>query len=317
MVMVIKRDGRKVNFNRDKIQRAVELAIRSAGGEEQYSATEQDHLFAEDLSKAIEKQVKNKEEVTIQEIQTMVERKLMASKRKDVAQKYIEYRHWRDQQREKTGIDKFITDVIDLNNLENENANMDENVFTAKKERIASEVLRQHAMKYLLSPAIRKAYEDNLVYIHDFNSYSIGMHNCTLLDLGDILRKGFTTQNGDVRPPKSISSAMQLTAVILQCVSNEQFGGVAVSNIDYDLAPYVAMSFEKIYKRNLSVFEDVIDIEEMLSDVEIKLGNEDLSKRPVMRKAYELSVKQLEKETYQAAEGLIHNLNTLQSRSGN
>lgn len=309
---VIKRDGREVDYDGDKIVDAIEKAMKSS--------PPIDTPLAHKIKEEVEKQLKVNEGNKIEDIQRLVERKLMASKRKDVAHSYIEYRHWRDQQREKGELFEFVTDVIDLGNLENENANMDENVFTAKKERIASKILRDHALEYLLSPRVRQYYEENLIYIHDFNSYSIGMHNCLLIDLGEILENGFVTQNGDVRPPKSISSAMQLTAVVLQCVSNEQFGGVSVANLDYDLAPYVKESFKKIYRKNLRFLETGETEEDIISLYgEITMGNKKLgaTDNALLNKIYDISIKDIEKETLQGAEGLIHNLNTLQSRSGN
>lgn len=309
---VKKRDGRLVGFNSDKVAMAITKAMKSTGNT--------DKQLAIKISQDVEKQLSKRDVVNIDEIQDIVSRKLMSTKRKDVAQSYIEYRHWRDQQRESGELFEFVSDVIDLGNLENENANMDENVFTAKKERVASKVLKDHATKYLLTPDVREAWENDIIYIHDFDSYSIGMHNCLLIDLEDILKKGFTTQNGDVRPPKSIGSACQLTAVILQCVSNEQFGGVSVANLDYDLAPYVDMSFKKIFKRNLALLSDDMSFEHVVKQYgDICMGNDKLksSEYDCISKTYNATMSEIEKVTLQSAEGLIHNLNTLQSRSGN
>lgn len=223
----------------------------------------------------------------------------------------------RTEEREKNSkLMEFVSDVIDLNNIENENANMPEWVFTAKNVRMSSEIAKRYALSHLLDKRVKDAYLNNEIYIHDFNSYAVGSHNCLTIDLLDILQRGFTTHNGDVRPPKSIRSAMQLTAVILQCQSNMMFGGIAVSSLDYDLAPYVDLSFKKHFKTGLRYLEGSDDnrINDIFNSHEIKIDNEKI--QDTFPSVYKYAHNLTKEETYQSAEAFIHNLNTLQSRAG-
>lgn len=213
---VIKRDGRKVEFNKKKITEAIEKAMKKTpkGIDTKVSC-----LIADAIAKELLEG--DKTEIGVEEIQDMVEYGLMSSERKDTAREYITYRNLRSEEREKSSeLMHFVSDVIDLSNLENENANMPEWVFTAKSVRMSSEIAERYAMNHLLDKRVKNAFLNHEIYIHDFDSYAVGSHNCLTIDLLDILERGFQTNNGDVRPPKAIRSAMQLTAVILQCQSN-------------------------------------------------------------------------------------------------
>lgn len=204
-----------------------------------------------------------------------------------------------------------IRGIINLKNIENENANMNEYVFTAKQTRMANEIAKEYASKELLSEDVLQAFQNNEIYIHDFNSYAIGMHNCMFVDLADILQRGFKTTNGEVRPPQSIRTAMQLVAVIFQCQSNCQFGGIAANKFDYDMATYVGKSFINHFKTGLKYFKNNVKI----SEDDIHISNKPLQEAYPL--VYEYAYEQTVLETEQSAEALIHNLNTLESRSGN
>jgi anaerobic ribonucleoside-triphosphate reductase len=308
LIKVIKRNGQEVEFNLEKINAAIQKAARK-------TAEVIEIQILQDIQQAIEQTTADTgvNSISVEEIQDLVETMLMEYKHYKTAQEYIRYRNWRSDQRNLFSKQTaFIQDVINLNNLENENANMNEKLFTAKKGRIVAEVLKDYANKYLLSADVREAFEQNLIYIHDYSTYALGMHNCTTIDLADLLSRGFKTQNGNVRPPTTIATAGQLTAVILQCVSNEQFGGVAVGAMDFALAPYVEMSFQKWLKR-IAEFENTEPIAATLENFE-EVKN---SANERTQKQLDWAWEQVNKETYQACEALIHNLNTLTSRSGN
>lgn len=213
---IVKRDGRIVEFDVSKITIAIEKAMKK-------TKKGIDSDLSTFIANSISKQVKESGglEIEVEEVQNMIEHELMSSDRKDVAREYITYRNLRSEEREKNSeLMHFVSDVIDLSNLENENANMPEWVFTAKSVRMSSEIARRYALNHLLDKRVKDAFLNNEIYIHDFDSYAVGSHNCLTIDLMDILERGFVTNNGDVRPPRSIRSAMQLTAVILQCQSN-------------------------------------------------------------------------------------------------
>ncbi|AZQ62309.1 anaerobic ribonucleoside-triphosphate reductase [Flammeovirga pectinis] len=185
---------------------------------------------------------------------------------------------------------RFANEAINLTNIENENANMPEGVFTAKLTRMSSEVAKEYAKQYLLPEKHLKMHEEGWIYIHDFSSYAVGMQNCMFIDIGEILSKAIHTTNGTMRSPKSIRAALQVTAVVLQCQSNAQFGGIAINAFDFHMGKFIKMSFEKHQKTALNY----------------SISNPD-------NYAWE----QTEEETYQACEAFLHNLNHLESRAGN
>lgn len=180
-----------------------------------------------------------------------------------------------------------------------------------------------------MSKMSRKNHEDGYVYIHDLDSYEAGMHNCLSIPFDDLLKNGFTTRQTDVRPASSVSTAMQLVAVIFQLQSLQQFGGVSATHLDWTMVPYVRKSFFKHYNEiretaNMLTFGLFnIKQKEMLKEDIINtsinnkfyIGNScfNVFKRIISK----VALKRTEREIYQSVEGLYHNLNTLQSRSGN
>ena len=196
-------------------------------------------------------------------------------------------------------------------------------------------VCKNEALK-MMSKKSRKNHEDNIIYVHDLDSYAAGMHNCLTEPIDDILAKGFTTRQTDVRPASSVNTAMQLVAVAFQIQSLQQFGGVSASHIDHSMVPYVRKSFRKHYINSwIKTLDDFYEIDILklthdelnhwvtnkitdfyletgLVDSDFRFNNEKLDKKLRQRSLFSTK-----KETYQAVEGLYHNLNTLQSRSGN
>ena len=176
------------------------------------------------------------------------------------------------------------------------------------------------ALDYIVSPMARKNHEENMIYIHDLDNYYVGSHNCLSIPFDELLANGFNTRQTDVRPAGSVSTAFQLVAVIFQLQSLQQFGGVSATHLDWTMVPYVRKSFYKHYKDGLKYIEEMVD-HEIESEFPI---NFDPTTKPIgdnvfwrMPKAFEYAHKMTEKEVHQAVEGLYHNLNTLQSRSGN
>lgn len=217
-MQVIKRDGRKVKFDKTKIIDAVLKAFKQVDGHVDDYATEKANKIAEYVKTKIEDR-----ELTVEEIQDMVEQGLMSTKRKDVARAYITYREERNKIRlNKTRLMSQVTEKIRAKNVQNQNANMDEFSFGGRKFEAAGVMMKEIALNDIISPDVAKAYKENRIYIHDMDNYATGMHNCLLVDIAKLFKDGFVTRNGDVRPPKSISTAMQQVAVILQCQSQVQ-----------------------------------------------------------------------------------------------
>lgn len=304
---IIKRDGRVVSFDKHKIYNAIIKSMKSVDNI--------DESLALNISNEIEKNAKeNNKTLSVEEIQDIVESKLMSSDRKDIAKAYIIYRNDRTKERErKSKIIKGIQARINATNVKNANANVDEKSFSGREKEASSDLQKEIALNYVMSRDVAEAHKNGLIYQHDLDKFNLGEHNCLFLDFKNILSKGFKTRNGDVRPPKSISAACQLVAVAFQCQSQVQYGGVASAHLDTDLAPFVRMSFSKHFKTGLKYLENAD--KEYISSIpqSISIENDEAKQH---KKAYEYAIDMLNNECRQATESLYHNLNTLESRQG-
>lgn len=338
---VIKRDGRKVGFDRDKIIKAVLAAFDEVDGE---ITTDAKHKASEI---AIHICSLDNEEISVEQIQDIIEEKLMASKRKDVAKAFVIYRNDRTKIREQnTNLMKSIKEKLAASNVQNQNANIDEKSFGGRVGEASDTVLKQYALDNCMSAMSRNNHLNNEIYIHDLNSYAVGMHNCLSVPFDKLLANGFNTRQTDVRPAQSVNTAFQLVAVIFQLQSLQQFGGVSATHLDWTMIPYIRKSFLKHYivaylkqteefaSLNLlellfqtyeengiirNKFDDWVDEHKQmffgntgLNEEDFYIGNNKLNKI-----LYQSALYDTINETYQAVEGLYHNLNTLQSRSGN
>lgn len=267
----------------------------------------------------------------------MVEDFLMQSERKDVAKTYIRYRYKREVAR--SGRDDFIkafSEKINGTAIENQNANVDEMSFGGRVGAGSDLQMKRYALDYCVSDMARHNHENNEIYIHDLSAYAVGMHNCLSIPFDDLLAKGFNTRQTDVRPAGSVNTAFQLVAVIFQLQSLQQFGGVSATHLDWTMVPYVRKSFYKHYKDgmkyivlkptntniiwNLNDYLEDSDKYNRIEDIPIT----DYSAYPNMPddmgnfdEVYDYAMDMTIKEVHQAVEGMYHNLNTLQSRSGN
>ena len=319
---IIKRDGREVNFNSHKIQMAILKSFQAVDGK----VTEYAQAKAENISSYIENLATVRETpFTVEEIQDLVENGLMSTKRKDVARAYIKYRNERDIARtQKSRLRKAILQKLNASDVQQQNANVDEHSFGGRIGEASSEQMRDIAINDLLSPMARENHLGNMVYIHDLDAYAVGMHNCLTIPFDKLLAEGFNTRQTDVRPANSINTAFQLVAVLFQLQSLQQFGGVAASHLDWTMVPYVRKSFVKHYVNGLTYLEwDPLKYENHQAHNfhDFMLKNEDASIEheyfKEIKNVYEYAMDMTLKETQQAVEGMYHNLNTLQSRSGN
>lgn len=307
-MVITKRDGRKADFNKDKIKIAVLKAFIDVDGEETAYAKEK----ARDIANYIESLNKD---MSVEDVQDVVEAKLMASNRKDVAKAYIIYRNDRNRIREQnSNVIKKVMKRVNASDVENANANVDERSFSGREKEASADIGKTIALEYGgLSSEVAQAHIEMRDYQHDLEKAIYGEHNCLNLDFGEIFTYGFKTRNGDVRPPASFSTACQLVAVAFQCQSQVQFGGVGSIHLDYDLAPFVQMSFAKHFKDGLKWVSDAS--EEYINSLPKKISVESKEAK-TFPKAYKYAMEMLESEGKQAAQGLYHNLNTLESRQG-
>ena len=307
---IVKRNGSKEPFNKQKIINAINKAMIEVDGD--LYETETAQSIADDIFEY------GPSPLTVEEIQDMVEYLLMESERKDVAKAYIRFRFKKEMaRRHHEDFINAISQKIQGTNIENQNANVDEQSFGGKYGAAADLLMKQYALDYCVSAMARMNHVSNMIYIHDLSAYAVGMHNCLSIPFDDLLANGFNTRQTDVRPANSINTAFQLVAVIFQLQSLQQFGGVSATHLDWTMVPYVRKSFYKHYINGLEYIEDIVPVN--VPDVSI----EDLPidsvwyARDTYDRVYNYAMNMTVKETQQAVEGMYHNLNTLQSRSGN
>lgn len=343
--MVYKRDGRSETFKPEKIQNAVLKAFFEIDGKETERAKEIATLIANDISTI-------RTDLSVEQIQDLVEKKLTTYDM-DVARKYIIYRNDRTRIRDRnSSIRVKARNTLNSKNDDKQNANVDGKSFGGRVGAVNSEVMKEIALDEYMSTMARTNHLSNRIYIHDLDSYAAGMHNCLSIPFDKLLAHGFITRQTDVRPAQSVNTAGQLIAVIFQLQSLQQFGGVSATHIDWTLAPYVRKSFRKHYivaylkntpafvqldlmgmlfdnyeeeiEEGISVtrnrFDDWIDENKQKFYEETGLKDENFffdNKEKLDPFFYQSALYDTIIETKQAVEALYHNLNTLQSRSGN
>lgn len=306
-----------MQFDSNKIKIAILKAFVDVDGEESQYAKDK----ARDIANYIASLNKT---MSVEEIQNIVEEKLMASNRKDVARAYVRYRQMRDMARSQyDGFMQAIREKVEASNVQNQNANVDEHSFGGRTGEATDTMMKKYALDYCVSKMARDNHLNNIIYIHDLNSYAVGMHNCLSVPLDDLLKNGFNTRQTDVRPANSVNTAFQLVAVLFQLQSLMQFGGVSATHIDHTMVPYVRKSFYKHLMDGFKYIEGVAEPRKYMYQENADefwtqytdIDDKDL--KAAHPKAYQYAMDMTTKETYQAVEGMQHNLNTLQSRSGN
>ena len=320
-LQIQKRNGDIVEFQKEKVVDALTKAFLEVDGILYETDTIND--IADDVEFLIRGNalVKDNKILTVEEIQNYIEDLLMRSERKDVARAYIRYRYKREVAREYSHeFLNAIAEKLDGKNIENQNANVDEQSFGGRMGEAARVMTKKYALDNNISKMARENHENNMIYIHDLDSYAIGMHNCLTIPFDDLLAKGFDTRQTDVRTANSINTAFQLIAVIFQLESLQQFGGVSASHIDWTMVPYVRKSFFKHYIDGMKYL--TYDCPEThYLDKFIQIASSEMSIEDeyyqVIPSVYQYAIDMTRRETHQAVEGMYHNLNTLQSRSGN
>ena len=301
---VIKRDKTVEVFQFSKIENAITKAFESVGQQ-----------VSEDVINCMREKYDEKldVDVDVEDIQDAIEECLMFNN-PVVARSFIIYRYKHKMLRDaQTALEKDITKKLMATNVENQNANVDEQSFGGRMGEACRVVTKNDALKNHMSRKSRRNHLNNEIYIHDLDSYSVGEHNCLSIPFDDLLSKGFITRQTDVRPANSINTAFQLVAVLFQIQSLQQFGGVSATHLDWTMIPYVRKSFYKHYKDGLEFIDDSTNA---ISDYNPEMSIDDeLYKKNI--KCYNYAMHMTEKELKQAVEGMYHNLNTLQSRSGN
>lgn len=308
---VCKRDGAITEFDENKIYSAISYAYLDVYKE--LDAEKEDEI-SEITNEVIEAINLFTDTIHVETIQDLVEQTI-SEHDFYAAKAYITYRYRRKLAR--NDYEMLMSEVaskLGAKNVENQNANVDERSFGGRIGSMASAVAKYYALNYLMSAMAKENHEGNMIYVHDLDHYAVGDHNCLSCPIDKLLAEGFNTRQCDVRPAKSVNTAFQLVAVIFQIQSLQQFGGVSATHLDWSMLPYVRLSFYKHFCDGMKYVEkkDVFTPTENIRDVSIE--DKRYKEYP---KAYQYAIEMTTKETYQAVEGMYHNLNTLQSRSGN
>ncbi len=304
---VLKRDGRIVGFNEEKVKAAIRKAMLSTDNGE-------DEAILNQISDRIT--YKGRGQMTVEEIQDMVELELMKSARKDVAKSYIAYRDKRNVARKSKTRDMFL-EIIEAksNDITRENANMNADTPAGMMMKFASETTKPFVDDYLLSNDVREAVQSNYLHVHDKDYYPTKSLTCVQHPLDKILNGGLVAGHGESRPAKRIETASILCCISLETAQNEMHGGQAIPAFDFYLAPYVRYSYiEEVKKIESLLNEDYSDIYD--SDIEDYLI-EDVSMLTGKYRVRQHAINQTVLRVHQSMEAFIHNMNTIHSRGGN
>ena len=338
-IYILKRDGSQQPYDGEKIRSAVDKAFRAAGliDEEGYALRIESLIQAELCHR--------NSQVAVEEIQDRVEAELM-NLAPQVAKKYIIYREWRTVQREKrTTLKRTMDGIVSIekNDINLGNANMSAYTPSGQMMTFASEVTKDYAMKYLLSAPFARAHAAGDIHIHDLDYYPTKTATCVQYDLADLFERGFHTKNGSIRTPQNIQSYATLATIVFQTNQNEEHGGQAIPAFDFFMAPGVRKTFIRqladrlLYAHCLLSGRSFSDEErkafiEALRGLEPPLAHTDSAAEALaaglerigcqlpataVRLALEEAYQRTKRETHQAMEGFVHNLNTMHSRGGN
>ena len=346
---IVKRDGRKVSFNEDKISNAIRKALLSAHPDDK-STSQYEEDLVEKLTRRvvsdIEKQ--NLEEPSVENTQDIIEKVLIQEGMASEAKNFILYRQNRTNVRNyNTDLTKIYRDLTSKStadmDLKRENANIDANAPMGLMLRFGSEGSKDYVRRYVLRPEHSIAHSRGDIHIHDLDFYMLTI-NCCQIGLKDLFKRGFSTGHGFLREPQSIQSAAALCCIAIQSNQNDMHGGQSIPLFEYDLAPYVAISYSKHLCKVICIClrndeADVSEVKEYCKELYVKYDTclsdevQSLIKAKVLEalKKYDTdeldvtknvdyimseAIKLTERETYQAMEALIHNLNSMQSRAG-
>lgn len=304
---VIKRDGRIVGFNEEKIRAAIRKAMLSTPVGEDVALLNQ---IADRIS------YRGKDQMSVEEIQDQVEIELMNSERKDVAKRYIAYRDQRSIARRSKTHEMFL-DIIAAksNDITRENANMNADTPAGMMMKFASESTKPFVDDYLLSPEVREAVRHNYLHIHDKDYYPTKSLTCVQHPMDKILSDGLVAGHGASRPAKRIETASIMGCISMETAQNEMHGGQAIPAFDFYLAPFVRKSYiEEVKKLEEISGEDYSDLYESDIDEYIK---KDLKGLAGKERARQHAINQTVGRVHQSMEAFIHNMNTIHSRGGN
>ncbi len=343
---VIKRSGKKVAWNGTKIALAIKKSFDSLEKDEEKHYSEKDvNKVYNAVIKRIEKEYKNEDKIKIENIQDLIESELQKQGYPDVYKAFADYRERRNISRQiffgEKKQHKFLKALENLGlksaheeNSKRENANVDGDTAMGTMLQYGSTVSKEFAKAYLMKPKFAEAHENGDIHIHDMDFLPMGTTTCCQIDLNKLFKNGFSTGHGFLRQPKDIISYAALAAIAIQSNQNDQHGGQAIPAFDYYMAPGVLATFKKQLKQAIYDYLDLTDLEYYINmdkiakeidkiktiDIDLSMfdsytkGSKQVER--LFKKAYEKAYEKTDRQTYQAMEAFIHNLNTMHSRAG-
>ena len=351
-LIVVKRNGKKVEFNGTKIAVAIKKGFDNLEKPENAEFAEEVHYTEKDVQKVyqavikrIVKDFKDEEKIKIEQIQDLIEEELHKKGYDDVCKLFSEYRERRAQSREMFFDDKkrhkFLKTLEGLGlksageeDTKRENANVDGDTAMGTMLQYGSTVSKEFAKSYLMKKKFADAHDDGDIHIHDMDFLPMGTTTCMQIDLNKLFKNGFSTGHGHLREPNDIMSYSALAAIAIQSNQNDQHGGQSIPAFDYYLAPGVLKTFKKQFKQTLvdlldySDFKPFVSFQTIIKEID-KLDsiNIDISMfdrftkdteglKRLFKMAYDKALKKTDRITYQAMEAFVHNLNTMHSRAG-
>ena len=351
---VIKRNGKKVEFDSSKIALAIKKGFDNAtiindeeeddSSSSKYSEKDIQNVYKEVITR-INKEFKDNDKIKIEQIQDLIEESLKKKGYNDVYDHFSEYRERRNQSRklfsEEKKLHKFLKTIEGLglksaneDNNKRENANVDGDTAMGTMLQYGSTVSKEFAKTYLMKPRFSEAHESGAIHIHDMDFLPMGTTTCMQIELDKLFKNGFSTGHGHLREPQDIMSYSALAAIAVQSNQNDQHGGQSIPAFDYYMAPGVLKTFRKNFKQEIY---DLLDYSDTLSFINMDKIAKDIDKlesiefdihqfdsyfkesdqlKLGLQKSYEKALKKTNRTTFQAMEAFVHNLNTMHSRAG-
>ena len=310
MEHIIKRDGKVVAFDSNKIKIAITKALASK--EKSLSSKKQEEL----IEKIIEKITVLKKDQTVEQIQDHVESNLIKLD-PEAGRNFIVYRRERTKIRNKKH-NEMVTEIITVKpgDLINENANQNAETPSGMMSKIGFETAKAFSLENLVKEKYAIAHEHGDIYLNDLDWYSTGALNCLQSDFNKILQNGFDDINGGARPAKRLATATGLTAISLQKSQNLFFGGQAAVAFDFNMAPFVTLSFKEHLKTLIEDFDylELAEIKELNERPVSEYTKKEIGELKGKERIWQLAINKTVKEARQAMEGLVHDLNLMQSR---
>ena len=348
---VIKRNGKKVDFDGSKIALAIKkgfdhVVVTDNDDHEEKRYTEQDiQIVYKEVINRINKEYKDQDKIKIEQIQDLIEESLKKKGYEDVYEHFSSYRERRAQSRmlfsDEKKLHKFLKTIEGLglksaneDDNKRENANVDGDTAMGTMLQYGSTVSKEFAKSYLMKPRFSDAHDSGAIHIHDMDFLPMGTTTCMQIELDRLFKNGFSTGHGHLRSPQDIMSYSALAAIAIQSNQNDQHGGQSIPAFDFYMAPGVLKTFKKQFKQQIY---DLLDYTDLLSFINMDRMAKDIDKldsieldisefdgyckdskqlKDAFRKAYEKALAKTNRTTYQAMEAFVHNLNTMHSRAG-